>query len=246
MIRFSCVNCGKVIQVKPEMAGRKGKCPGCQAILEIPAASTATGPSAPTPQQPAPTSAPPQRKIPPAAAPSVINPSQEPDDFEFDTSAFSASPSASSPFSPSASSSCSPSASSSYSSPRRSSANNNDAGLPLGLGIGSLALGVISLFFTCCLWFVQLPFAGVGLGLGIFGIIKSKGQQGASRVLPILGTIFSSIGLLLGIVTLILVLVGSQMNNSFWEGIMEEVERERKAKQEADFNLDQFDENEEK
>lgn len=38
-IRVKCASCGKVLTVKDEFAGKKGKCPACGAILRIPASS---------------------------------------------------------------------------------------------------------------------------------------------------------------------------------------------------------------
>ncbi len=35
-IAVKCTNCGKVLEVKPELAGKRGKCPGCGALLEVP------------------------------------------------------------------------------------------------------------------------------------------------------------------------------------------------------------------
>jgi serine/threonine protein kinase len=39
MIAFRCNHCGKDIKVKDELAGRKGKCPGCGTVISIPAAA---------------------------------------------------------------------------------------------------------------------------------------------------------------------------------------------------------------
>ena len=38
MIKFQCSQCGQTVRVADEHAGRKGKCPHCQALLTIPAA----------------------------------------------------------------------------------------------------------------------------------------------------------------------------------------------------------------
>jgi hypothetical protein len=45
-VAVSCT-CGKSFHVKDELAGKKIKCPGCQAVVEVPAAGVA--PAAPTP-----------------------------------------------------------------------------------------------------------------------------------------------------------------------------------------------------
>ncbi len=39
-ISFSCLHCGKGISVRDEFAGKRGKCPGCQQVVVIPAHST--------------------------------------------------------------------------------------------------------------------------------------------------------------------------------------------------------------
>jgi hypothetical protein len=58
-IGVSCT-CGKSFHVKDELAGKKIKCPVCQAVVEVPAASAVTG-SPPPSQPPAPvTPGPPQ------------------------------------------------------------------------------------------------------------------------------------------------------------------------------------------
>lgn len=36
MIRFRCVGCGKTLRAKEEQVGRKGKCPRCRTVLEVP------------------------------------------------------------------------------------------------------------------------------------------------------------------------------------------------------------------
>lgn len=38
MIEFQCPNCGKQLRVKPELAGRTGKCTGCSEKIVVPAA----------------------------------------------------------------------------------------------------------------------------------------------------------------------------------------------------------------
>jgi len=39
MIQFTCPNCGKRFKLGQEHAGRKGRCPGCRTIVQVPAAS---------------------------------------------------------------------------------------------------------------------------------------------------------------------------------------------------------------
>jgi len=46
MIRFDCSTCGKLVEVSDEYVGKKGKCPHCQTLMEIPQASAAEAPAA--------------------------------------------------------------------------------------------------------------------------------------------------------------------------------------------------------
>src|SRR3954468_11514150 len=38
-IAVECAHCGKQLKVKDELAGKKGKCPQCQKVIQIPAAT---------------------------------------------------------------------------------------------------------------------------------------------------------------------------------------------------------------
>src|SRR5205823_377241 len=53
-IRFSCDECGKAIQTKPEFAGKKTKCPGCGAVLTIPKDGGSAAPEAVQTEKPKP------------------------------------------------------------------------------------------------------------------------------------------------------------------------------------------------
>jgi DNA-directed RNA polymerase subunit RPC12/RpoP len=46
-ISFTCTSCSKSLAVKDEFAGKKIKCPGCQAVLVVPAADTSKKAEAP-------------------------------------------------------------------------------------------------------------------------------------------------------------------------------------------------------
>ena len=39
-MKFDCPACGKTLNVKDEMAGKKGKCPNCGAKVTVPSAET--------------------------------------------------------------------------------------------------------------------------------------------------------------------------------------------------------------
>jgi len=69
-IQFKC-SCGKVVSAPDANAGKKGKCPGCGAVITIPAKAGASGSKAPpaaAPPAPAPAPAP-AAPAPAAAAP---------------------------------------------------------------------------------------------------------------------------------------------------------------------------------
>ncbi len=75
-IQFNCIGCGHVFRVGDEMAGRKGKCPKCAVINQIPLADGSMPPApAPAPAPvPAPTRQPAQglRKQPAAPVPAPV------------------------------------------------------------------------------------------------------------------------------------------------------------------------------
>jgi hypothetical protein len=68
-IEFRCSNCGKLLRVGDDSAGKRAKCPGCATVLPIPAAGSVAPAAAPA-GAPAPPS--------PARAPSNPNPYQSP------------------------------------------------------------------------------------------------------------------------------------------------------------------------
>jgi len=49
MIKVRCAKCGKTLNIPDQFAGKKGKCPGCQEMLIIPAASAEVSAAAPAP-----------------------------------------------------------------------------------------------------------------------------------------------------------------------------------------------------
>ena len=56
-IPVQCQNCGKSMKVKDDMAGKRGKCPQCGSVIEVPMAGP---PPQAAPQQMPPQAAPPQ------------------------------------------------------------------------------------------------------------------------------------------------------------------------------------------
>src|SRR5215469_16837318 len=41
-IKFTCPACGRPLNVKPELAGKRGRCPNCQAKIDIPSEGATT------------------------------------------------------------------------------------------------------------------------------------------------------------------------------------------------------------
>lgn len=76
----------------------------------------------------------------------------------------------------------------------------------MGLGIGSLILGVISLPFALipCLGMFSLPLSGLGLVLGILGLVFAFRQEGQNIGLAISGTSVSGLSIAFGLLWLIL------------------------------------------
>ncbi len=80
-ITLGCPSCGKRFRARDESAGKKVKCPYCQAAVQVPTADEAASSAAPTASLPLPPppsvaarSAPPPRPLPPPPAPVVASP----------------------------------------------------------------------------------------------------------------------------------------------------------------------------
>jgi phage FluMu protein Com/uncharacterized membrane protein len=80
-ITLSCPSCGKRFRARDESAGKKVKCPYCQAAVQVPTPDESDTPAAALPPPPppgssmaVPRSAPPSRPLPPPPAPVVATP----------------------------------------------------------------------------------------------------------------------------------------------------------------------------
>ncbi len=79
-IKFTCPHCGKVGRVADQHAGRKVKCPGCQAVVAVPGGAAPPSKSAAgAPELSMP--APPRKRPQPAEVPPAPPPDEEFDDF---------------------------------------------------------------------------------------------------------------------------------------------------------------------
>lgn len=56
--------------------------------------------------------------------------------------------------------------------------NNTSSGDNAGMAIASMVLGIVALVFSCCLWYITIPGAVVGLVLAIISLKKEKPGRG--------------------------------------------------------------------
>ena len=78
-----------------------------------------------------------------------------------------------------------------YGTPQSNNANNNGT---LAFGVASTTLGVMSLLTLCIPW-LALILAAAGLACGIIAWVRTK-REGGQLILPVIGTISSSIVLI--------------------------------------------------
>lgn len=69
-----------------------------------------------------------------------------------------------------------------------------------GLAIASMVLGIVALVFSCCLYYIAIPCAVVGIILGVLNLTK----HGANRNMAIAGIIMSAVAVVIAIVVIIL------------------------------------------
>jgi hypothetical protein len=108
-------------------------------------------------------------------------------------------------------------------------------GAALGLGIGSLVLGIIALLFAFipCIGWWSMPVSGLGLVLGIIGFVMVIASKRGGLGFPIAGSSVNVAALAMGAVWLLLCtgLMNSTKNAS--QQLASEVEKAQKAAQEA-------------
>ncbi len=84
------------------------------------------------------------------------------------------------------------------------SANGQDK---KGFAVASLVLGIISIVFGCCFWYVGIICAVIGLVLGIMANKESKSGLATA------GIVLSIIALALGVLWIILLIAGVSIAN---------------------------------
>lgn len=67
-----------------------------------------------------------------------------------------------------------------------------------GMAIASMVLGILSILFSCCLYYVALPCGLVGLVLGAVAIKKDTAGKG----MAVAGVVLSIISLALAVITI--------------------------------------------
>jgi hypothetical protein len=174
-INVTCPSCNATLRAPDTAAGKKIKCPKCATICNVPAAQA---PVEEVVEQVA--AAPPPRRVEeerPRARDDEDRPRrrrEEEEDEDDDRGRRRR---------------------------RRRDAQESEpgTGLQIGLGIGSLVLGVIAMpfAFCVCLSFVSVPLASVGMLLGIVGLVVALLNQRRGLVLPIIGCV---VNLLAGVV----------------------------------------------
>jgi hypothetical protein len=184
MIRFNCPHCAKAISVKPELAGRRGKCPGCAQIIDIPDDRQNTPDVASNTQSSS-----------LSAYPGADS------GFQVPSVPYHATPNAFTsvhqvPMHPSL-----PHASTTeiHAPTTAIQVNVSQSNAAHSLGISSLVLGILS-FFLCWIPFLGMPLSGLGLLLGIGGLVMAFVRHGSGIGYSIAGSAVNAMGLALGIV----------------------------------------------
>lgn len=210
-IEFRCQACGKQLRTPDNSGGKQGKCPHCQAVMQIP-----------LPPSPAGTGG---GNLFDSAAGSVKSTSSPNDLF----GNFGSPPPTSPQNNPFAESS------NPYAPPQKSAAAygggggggvvNDNSGLILGLGITSVTLGGISIFFFCCCALIGIPAALIGIGTGLPAIFMGNSyfhrvpphlQSGNAKAGWVCGIIGVTLSLLSGTITVVVLVlnIGSMVMNS--------------------------------
>lgn len=70
----------------------------------------------------------------------------------------------------------------------------------VGFGVASLVLGILSILFSCCFYYVAFPCGLIGLILGAVAIKKNNAGKG----LAIAGVVLSIISLALAVITIVM------------------------------------------
>lgn len=191
-IQFQCPHCDKALKVRDELGGKRGKCPNCSQIVQVP--------------RPQPTVA--EQQVPPAVAPTASSPPQAvappiaqpvPDGVPLGD-----------PLGQIAAATTVRRVAPARASPRRrastrarASAQREKTKSVNGLGIAALVLGILAAM-TCWIPFIGLlsiPVAILGLVFGIIGFLIAiiGGKSGVG--MPVSGGIVCAVALIVAILS---------------------------------------------
>jgi len=184
MIRFNCPHCAKAIAVKPELAGRRGKCPGCGQTIQIPAEGSAAL-AVPSAKQPEP--------VPPKPAVPAEIPVSPPPSHDMPHVFVPAHPVQVHPPSTHASTTTI------HTPTTAVQVNVSQSNAAHSLGISSLVIGILS-FFICWIPIIGMPLSGLGLLLGVGGLVMALTRRGSGIGYSIAGSAVNFMGLGLGFV----------------------------------------------
>jgi len=185
-ILVTCPNCSSSLKAPDNAVGRKVKCPKCGGVIAVPAAEEEAVDLAKLGVQAEP---------PDAAPPAPVSRRRREDDYEDDDR-----------------------------SRRRGRGDDHDddyddehrrrpsreaatgSGLPMGLGIASLSVGILGLLVALipCVGALSWPVCGVGLILGVVGLLIGI-NKGSATGFPIAGSAVSGVALAISLIWVLLV-----------------------------------------
>jgi phage FluMu protein Com len=230
-IEFRCGQCNQLLRVPDNSAGKNARCPKCQALMQVPAASPESAAFG-APGNPAPPPPLPAQSLPPA--PTFVAPSPPPpksdDPFAFlsQSAPASAAPSVSLPPPPKPFADASgtpPTSTNPYAAgpmpqgygqaygQAYGASQHNPA--PMMLAVGSLLTACMGLLSCACCVF--LPFPAISLLLGVIALCIKPDKN--ARIVAILGIALSVVSLILVVVGIVLGLVSASLDPQFQQGL---------------------------
>lgn len=90
----------------------------------------------------------------------------------------------------------------------------------IGFAVASMVLGICSLVFCCCLWFLSIPCAIVGVCLAGMSLRQNRGGKG----MAVAGLVTSIVAIAFLVISLIAAAsMGNTINNSLWSEMMKSI-----------------------
>jgi hypothetical protein len=214
-VTVTCPNCATKLKAPDSAVGRKVKCPKCEGVIAVPTAHVEPVDRARRGVQ-----AEPPDPVPYPASPSrrrrqdddedndrPLSRRRREEDYEDD-----------------------------YDDDRGPSRREpaQGGGLPMGLGIASLSVGVLGLLIALipCVGAFGWPICAVGLVLGVVGLFLGI-SKGNAIAFPIAGSAVSGVALAISLMWVFLIARTAQMGNQMGKGFAREMERAAKEAQAA-------------